>query len=45
MWITAANLGGATSSGAAAEYDCTCMGVVLSTSDSNSTEMFLELSF
>jgi len=45
QWITATTVGGATSSGAAAEYDITCMGVVLSPSDSNSTEMFLELYF
>lgn len=43
QWITTANLGGATSSGAAAEYDCTRMGVVLSTSDSASSEMFVSL--
>ena len=45
QWITAASLGGATSSGTAAEYDSTRMGVVLSPPDATSSEMFLELRF
>lgn len=44
QWITAAATGSG-AAGAALEPDVTRMGVVLSTSDSNSTEMFLELFF
>lgn len=44
QWITAV-ASGSGAGGAAIEPDCTRMGVVLSTSDSNSTEMFLELHF
>lgn len=43
QWITTAATGGATSSGNAAEYDCTRMGVVLSPPDSTSSEMFISL--
>lgn len=43
QWITAANLGGATSSGAAAEYDITCMGIVIAPPDANNAELFVEL--
>lgn len=42
-WITAANLGGATSSGAAAEYDITRLGVVLAPPSVGSSEMFVLL--
>lgn len=45
QWITAGNLGGATSSGAAAEYDITRMGTVLAPPDASSAEMFLTLAF
>ncbi len=44
-WITAANIGGATSSGTAAEYDITRMGTVLAPPDSESSEMFVSLAF
>lgn len=43
QWITAASLGGATGTGAAQEYDITCMGIVLSGPDANNAELFLEL--
>ena len=43
QWITAAAVGGATSSGNAAEYDITCMGIVLSPPDANNAELFIEL--
>jgi hypothetical protein len=43
QWITTAAVGGATSSGNAAEYDITCMGIVLSPPDANNAELFLEL--
>lgn len=45
QWITAATLGGATSSGNAARYDSTIMGVLLSPPDASSAEMFFELAF
>jgi len=41
QWITVT--GGATSSGNAAEYDITCMGIVLAPPDANNAELFLEL--
>lgn len=43
QWITTANLGGATSSGTAAEYDSTLVGVLLGAPDSNSSEMIVAL--
>ncbi len=45
QWITAANVGGATSSGAAAEYDITRMGIVLAPPDATNGELTLELAF
>lgn len=45
QWIDAAAVGGATSSGNAAEYDITCMGIVLAPPDANNAELFLELYF
>lgn len=45
QWITANNLGGATSSGAAAAYDITRMGTVISPPDATLLELLVELSF
>ncbi len=45
QWITTAAVGGATSSGNAAEYDCTCMGIVIAPPDATNAELFLELNF
>jgi hypothetical protein len=45
QWITAANVGGAISSGAAAEYDITRMGIVLAPPDATNGELTLELAF
>jgi len=44
QWITTA-ASGSGGAGAAIEPDVTCMGIVLSPSDSNSSEMFFELKF
>jgi hypothetical protein len=43
QWITTASTGGATSSGAAAEYDCTRMGVCIAPPDATTSELFLAL--
>lgn len=45
QWITTASLGGATGSGAAQEYDVTCMGTVLAPPDASSSELFVSLNF
>jgi hypothetical protein len=45
QWITTNNLGGATSTGAAAEYDITRMGNVISPPDATLLELLVELAF
>lgn len=45
QWITAAAVGGATSTGNAAEYDITRMGIVLAPPDATNGELTLELAF